>query len=216
MKNLVTGDDTQLTFDNVNDDSPAWRPIAQLSALSDAHLWLGLKNSDDQGTRFDVQVELLKNGSPVASGMTRCVTGVTRIPAKALEAIVPWDDFATVGLDLGDELALRVSTRIGTNASNAKCASGHNSAIGLRVDDDATSRQSRFDATFPDDTSSDLYLRSNGNVCGNAESTGVTSRSLDATGPSATAAKCKDSGVVNFVGGNPWKEVGTWTLPPLA
>jgi hypothetical protein len=28
----------------------------------------------------------------------------------------------------------------------------------------------------------------------------------------ATAAKCKDSGAVNFAGGNPWTEIGTWTM----
>ena len=42
-----------------------------LNALSPAHAFVGLKNSDDQGTNLDVKVELLKNGTPVASG--RCV-----------------------------------------------------------------------------------------------------------------------------------------------
>jgi hypothetical protein len=32
-----------------------------LTAVRDAQLWLGLKNSDDQGTQFDVKVELQKN-----------------------------------------------------------------------------------------------------------------------------------------------------------
>ena len=48
-----------------------------LTALSSAHGWIGLKSSDDQGTPFDLRVELLKNGVPVANGLTRCITGVT-------------------------------------------------------------------------------------------------------------------------------------------
>ena len=52
-------------------------------AESDARLFVGLKNSDDQGTNFDVKVELLQNGAPVASGLSRCVSGVTRNPAAS-------------------------------------------------------------------------------------------------------------------------------------
>ena len=62
---------------------------ATLTDLDDAHVWVGLKNSDDQGTRFDVRVELLENGTVVASGVTRCVTGVTRNANQAKEVIVP-------------------------------------------------------------------------------------------------------------------------------
>ena len=49
-----------------------------LTAASPAHLWIGLKNGDDQGTQFDLKVELSKNGTVVASGLQRCITGVTR------------------------------------------------------------------------------------------------------------------------------------------
>ena len=98
---------------------------ATLTDLDDTRVWVGLKNSDDQGTRFDVRVELLENGTEVASGLTRCVTGVTRNPNQAKEVIVAWDgSFGGVTLDPGDVLALRVSTRIGTNPNpnNTKCA----------------------------------------------------------------------------------------------
>jgi len=36
--------------------------------LGDMEVWLGLINSDDQGTRFDLQAEVYKNGSRVSSG----------------------------------------------------------------------------------------------------------------------------------------------------
>ncbi len=41
-----------------------------LSGLTDLHAWLGLKNSDDQGTNFDLRAEVYKNGVLVASGET--------------------------------------------------------------------------------------------------------------------------------------------------
>ena len=36
--------------------------------------------------------------------------------------------------------------------------------------------------------------------------------SLSDTSPTATAAKCQDSGSLNFNGGNSWSEIGTWNL----
>lgn len=46
---------------------------ATLTTLSTLHVWLGLKNSDDQGTSFDLRAEILKNGMLVASGETQCI-----------------------------------------------------------------------------------------------------------------------------------------------
>jgi hypothetical protein len=177
--------------------------------LSPAHVWVGLKNSDDQGTQFDVKVEMLKNGTPVASGLTRCVTGITRNPALAKEVVVNWDGSPSVSTTAGDVLSLRVSTRIGTNGDDTKCpgpGGSHNNAIGLRLYYDATSRPSRFDLA-----SADQFLHSDGNACVNAESTGVTTRFFNSTAPSASNAKCKDSAAVNFAGGNLYKEIGTWS-----
>lgn len=44
-----------------------------LDDASDARAWVGLRNSDDQGTKFDLRVELRVNDSLVASGLTRCI-----------------------------------------------------------------------------------------------------------------------------------------------
>ena len=145
--------------------------VDTVSALSPAHLWIGLRNSDDQGTRFDLKVDVLRNGSPVASGLTRCITGVTRSPTLAKEALVAVDPFTAVPLNSGDVLALKVSTRIGTNPDDTKC-SGHNSAVGLRLYYDAASRASHLGATITPDSSEDLYLDSNGSACSSIESTG--------------------------------------------
>ena len=196
-------------------------PAAEtLTALSPAHLWIGLKNSDDQGTQFDLKAELLRNGTPVASGLKRCITGVTRSPDLAKEAIASFDPFAPVVVTGGDVLALRVSTRIGTNPDDTKCSGpggSHNSAVGLRLYYDSASRTSRFDATITPNPSEDLYLHSNGSPCpnGDGQSPNVTARTLDSTAPAAASGKCKDSGVVNFAGGNPFSTIGTWSLAPL-
>ncbi len=196
-------------------------PAPEITELSPAHGWIGLKNSDDQGTQFDLRAELLKNGEVVASGLKRCITGVTRNPALATEAVVPWDAFAPVSTSPGDTLSLRFSTRIGTNPNNpnnSKCAGpggSHSSAVGLRLYYDSATRPSAFDAKIAPDPSQALYLRSDGNACANQESTSVTSRFLHSTSPSAANAKCKDSAAVKFAGGNAFKDIGTWSLAPL-
>ena len=60
-----------------------------LTALSDLHVWLGLKNSDDQGTFFDLRAELWKNNKTViAAGETKNIQGVTRNPSQAKEVTV--------------------------------------------------------------------------------------------------------------------------------
>ena len=193
-------------------------PPRTVTALSPVHGWIGLKNSDDQGTQFDLRVELFDNGTPVASGLRRCVTGVTRNPSRATEVVVPWGAFSPVSLEPDDTLSLRLSTRIGTNPNGTRCSGpggSHASATGLRLYYDSVSRASRFDATIEPDPNRNLYLHSDGNPCATAESTGVTTRFFDTAAPSAASAKCKDSAPVKFAGGNAFKVVGRWSLGSL-
>jgi N-acetylneuraminic acid mutarotase len=195
-------------------------PPSTLTALSPARLWVGLKNSDDQGTQFDIKVEILKNGTPVASGLQRCMTGLTRNPNLAQLSNTAFDAFAPVTFGSGDVLSLRISTRIGTNPDGTKCAGpggSHNNATGLRLYYDAASRASHFDATISPNPNTNLYLHSDGGVCpgGDGDSPGVTTRFLDAIAPVAANPRCKNSGSVNFAGGNPFSLVGTWSLAPF-
>jgi len=37
--------------------------VGTVVSVTDVHVWLGLKNSDDVGTRFDLRVEVVRNGS---------------------------------------------------------------------------------------------------------------------------------------------------------
>ena len=115
-----------------------------LESLRALHVWLGLKNSDDQGTRFDVRAEILRNGNPIASGETRCIQGLTRNANLARDEAVSFNPFAPITFDgVQDVLSLRISTRIGTTATGAFCG-GHSNATGLRLYFDAVSRQSGF------------------------------------------------------------------------
>ena len=175
-----------------------------LTSFSPATLWVGLKNSDDQGTQFDVRTEVYINDTLVAEGENRCITGVTRNPTRAKEVSIEFGPVSDGAFGSGDELSLRLLTRIGTNPDDTKCSGpggSHNNAVGLRLYYDAVSRPSRFGAEFPPDPFMDLFLHSNG-----------TDFFLDAMPPTATAAKFKDSSAVNFAGGNSWKEIGTWSM----
>jgi hypothetical protein len=187
-----------------------------LSELSPVHAWIGLRNSDDQGTQFDLRAELFVNDQLVAHGEERCVTGVTRNPLRAKEAIVDWDDFDPVSVQPGDVLTVRLSARIGTTDAGAKCpgpGGSHASATGLRFYYDSSTRPSRLDATI-NDHSTDFWFHSDGGPCGNAQSGGVTERWLDGDDPGAGPAKCLDSAAVRFTAGNAWKRIGTWSLEP--
>jgi len=118
--------------------------------LGDVHAWLGLKNSDDQGTQFDLRAEIYVNDSLRATGTTRCITGLTRNASLAKEATVAFGSFPEFALAASDVLKLKVMTRIGTNPDGSKCSGpggSHNNAVGLRVYFDSTSRPARFDQT---------------------------------------------------------------------
>lgn len=119
-----------------------------LTALNDLRVWLGLKNSDDQGARFDLRAEVYKNGVLVTAGETYCIQGVTRNPNLAKEVIVAFAPFAPVAFDgATDELSLKVLTRIGSDGAGGFCG-GHSNAVGLRLYFDSVSRPSRFNATI--------------------------------------------------------------------
>jgi hypothetical protein len=179
-----------------------------LDDASDAHAWVGLRNSDDQGTKFDLKVELRVGDGLVTSGVTRCIGGVTRNPASAKEVVVGWNPFSPVFVATGTTVSVRVYARIGTRPDGTSCG-GHSGAAGVRLYYDAQNRPTLFGATIAGSTR-DHHFHSDGAPCANAESTGVTTRFLDTTAPAGKAAKCKDSSGLTLAGGNPWKTVGEW------
>ena len=116
---------------------------ATLIGLDDLHVWVGLKNSDDQGTQFDVRAELYANATLVSSGTTLCVTGVTRNPNLAKEVAVQFAAFAPRSMPANATITLKLSTRIGTNPNGSMCTPGHASAVGLRAYYDSTGSPAR-------------------------------------------------------------------------
>ncbi len=185
-----------------------------ITALGPAGVWVGLKNSDDQGTQFDLRAEVYLNSTLIDSGQTLCVTDITRNPANATNANIPIGPISSTSFNSGDVLSLKLLARIGTNPNGSKCSGpggSHNNATGLRLYYDATNRASHLGNVITG-VPSDLFLHSNGNACANAQSTGVTNRFLDGTNPSASAAKCLDSGSVNFANGNPWSTINSWSI----
>ena len=110
----------------------------RLAEVHDLEIWLGLRNSDDQGTSVDVRADLFIDGTVMASGEAVCVSGLTRNPARAKAVSIE------LGLDPGadslpGDLALTVSARIGTGDCH-----GHASASGVRLYYGSAPRDSRF------------------------------------------------------------------------
>jgi hypothetical protein len=173
--------------------------LASVDALDDANLWLGVRSAQDRRARFDVQVELLNNGEPVASGLRRCQdvqNGSLPVPARgnatgltARSTTVPWDAFDPETLEVGDVLSLRVSTRMGTNDDGSACGRV-DSADGLRLYHDSDDTPSGFGLTIAPDPMVEVYLHSDAEECDG-----------------------DDSGPLQRAGGNEWSEIGTWALP---
>lgn len=188
--------------------------LVSVTELGDAHLWVGLQSGRDRDATFDVQVELLNDGAPVASGVQRCVRDLSASPRHATEVVVPWDEFEAPTLEVGDVLALRVSARVGTRADGSRCG-GDRRAEGLRLHYGSTARASGLAATITPDPSVDLYLDSDGERarCDRRHG-GSPALSLSEEAPSGRRASCQDSGGVRVGGGNRWAEVGTWGLDP--
>jgi sugar lactone lactonase YvrE len=177
-------------------------PVTSNSAV---RVWAGLKNSDDQGTQFDLRVEVYKNGAALMlAGEARCVTGITRNPSLAKQVDVLPNFAGEGGFAPGDELTLKILTRIGTNPDGTKCpgpGGSHNNATGLRLYYDSVDRPSRLSPDLAAQPPSGLFLHSSG-----------TNLFLNTTAPAAATAKYKDSTGVNFAGGNVWREVGVWRM----
>lgn len=138
----------RFTGGNAFQEIGTWTTTPTAEVLSSAgylNSWIGLKNSDDLQTRFDLQAELYKNGVLFASGLTRCIQGVTKDPSSAEEVTVVLSPFPTEVFTGTDVLGLKVLTRIGTNPDGSQC-SGHTNATGLRLYFDSTNHPSGFNS----------------------------------------------------------------------
>lgn len=142
----VTDDDG-----GVGQNTTSTTAVNQISVLHPAGIWIGLKNSDDVGTKFDLMVEAYKDSTLVASGQLDSFAGGSSGFNNAHLATIPFDSFSPVDFPAGSVLSLKVYVR------NACVGSGHNSGVArLWLNDGAAN--SRF-GTVISGSSSDYYLR---------------------------------------------------------
>lgn len=112
----------------------------QVGSVANLRVWIGLKNSDDQGTYFDIRAELLKNGTAIASGEVADIRAVTRNPDKAKEVTLSFGVTPVADFSPGDVLSVRILAKV-------TAVGGHSSAVGLRLYYDSVDRPSQFKAS---------------------------------------------------------------------
>lgn len=159
----------------------------ELTALGPAQIWLGLKNSDDVGTKFDLLAEVLRNGAVIGSGQVENLPGGSSGFNNAILRTFNLALSGPVRFSSGDTLSIRLSVRIAAN-------SGHRSGTArLWYNDPAANSQ--FSATI-DCVTSDYFLLD-----------GFALSNTTGSGPKKTI----DIFVNRAVGGNPFKPFGTWS-----
>lgn len=160
-----------------------------LTSLSPAQIWVGLKNSDAVGIKFDLKAEVYKNGVLVTSGQLDSVPGGSSGFNNANLNTVLFDSFSPVDFPVGSNLSIKVLVR------NACVGSGKNSGTARLWFNDSAA-DSQFGATITP-TASDYYLL-DGFSLGTSAGPGPK-KNIDV----AAGAKC-----------SPFKEFGTWQITP--
>jgi hypothetical protein len=159
-----------------------------LTALSPVRVWIGLKNSDDVGVKFDLRAEVYRNDTLVGSGELVSVPGGSSGFNNANVQAVPLALSAPdpVSFGMADTLSIKLYAR------NACTGSGKSSGTARLWFNDAAAN-SRFDATLAE-RSRDYFLRSGFAL---SITLGASKQSVDAT----VGAKCG-----SFV------PFGTWSI----
>jgi hypothetical protein len=89
-------------------------PNPAVDALSPAHAWIGLKNSDDVGTNFDLLAEVFRNGVLIGSGEVDNVpggsSGFKNAKDRAIALALPAPGKS--GACAGDTLSIKLSVRV--------------------------------------------------------------------------------------------------------
>ncbi len=159
-----------------------------LGDLSPANMWIGLKNSDDVGTKFDLLAEVFIGNLLVSSGELDGVNGGSSGFNNAVNRSIALVLSGTPLIQPGDVLNFRLSVRISVT-------SGHRSGTARLWFNDAQANSS-FDATIG--SANNNYYLSGGGLLGVSAG----------PGPKQTL----DVFVDKLVGGNPFKPFGTWSI----
>ena len=119
--------------------------VKQLTSLAPAQVWVGIKNSDAVGIKFDLKAEVYKDGVLVTSGQIDCVPGGSSGFGNANLNTIPFASFSPIEFPTGSNLSVKVSAR------NACVGSGKNSGTArLWFNDSAANSQ--FGATITPNT----------------------------------------------------------------
>ena len=159
-----------------------------VTSIGPTQVWVGLKNSDDVGTKFDLLAEVYKNGGLIGSGQVNDVPGGSSSFNNAILRTINLSQAGAAGFRTGDVLSIKLSVRVAAS-------SGHSSGT-ARLWFNDTAGNSLFAATIGNVARS-YFLRS--------------AFALDSSagpGPKATV----DVSVNRTVGGNPFKPFGTWSV----
>jgi hypothetical protein len=161
----------------------------RLTTLNPAKVWIGLKNSDDVGIKFDLQVEAYVNGNLVSTGELDSVSGGSGGFNNAHLQTIPFNSFSSVDFPTGSTLSIKVYVR------NACGGSGHNSGT-ARLWYNDTQANSQFGSTIGTNTYNDYLL--NNFVLGTSVGPGPK-KTVDVS----AGAKCST-----------FKPFGTWIITP--
>lgn len=165
-----------------------------VAALSPANVWLGLKNSDDVGTKFDLKAEAYVGGVLVGSGELNAVPGGSSGFNNANLRSIPLTLSGPIDAGSGASLSITLYVR------NTCSGSTHNSGTARFWFNDAQAN-SAFGATIGGGTSN-YYLRN-----------GFALATTPGPGPKSTLEVLVNS--AQPCPGRPFTTVGTWsvTLP---
>jgi outer membrane lipoprotein-sorting protein len=162
--------------------------LPELTAFGPAQIWVGLKNSDDVGTKFDLLAEVFRNGDLIGSGQLNDVpggsSGFNNASLRVINLALP----QATGVGPGDTLSLRLSVRIAAS-------SGHVSGTARLWFNDSAAN-SRFAGTIESITNN--YFLQNSFILGSSAGPGPR--------------KTVDVLVNRNQGGNPFKTFGTWSM----
>jgi hypothetical protein len=126
-------------------------PMFSLEDLGVPEILIGLVNTDDIGTKFDLQGEVYKNASLIASGELIGVSERGRLLDHTVINLIPLSLPAPVSFFGGDTLSIKLSMRI-------TCTGGTHASGRARFYYTGQGLGSHFDATFYGVTSS-YFLR---------------------------------------------------------
>lgn len=161
----------------------------QITVLNPAKIWVGLKNSDDVGTKFDLLAEVYKNDLLVSSGQLDNVRGGSSGFNNAKLNTLNFNSFSPIEFPEGSTLKLKLYVR------NACVGPTHNSGT-ARLWFNDTAANSQFNATIAE-SSNNYFLRD-----------GFTLSTAVGSGPKKT---------IDIAAGSPcspFKSFGTWTITP--